>query len=81
MHFVFGLLCLISTVATVEWIYLKASKAVRWTAHPTRWDTFAMIEISHKERKFRRELSSQETRVIIEKWFRRFKRLRNSAKR
>ncbi len=74
MHFVFALLFLVSIVATIEWIYLKARKAVRWTSDPNRWDTFAMIEISHRERTLKRELSGDETKVIIEKWFKRFKR-------
>ena len=75
MHFVFALLFLISIVTTIEWTYVKAKKAVRWTIHPNRWDTFTMIEISHKERKLRRELSTQETKIVIEKWFKRFRRL------
>jgi hypothetical protein len=31
VHFVFALLFLVSIVATIEWIYLKARKSVRWT--------------------------------------------------
>jgi hypothetical protein len=65
-------------VATLEWIYFRAKKAVTWTTDPNRWDSFAMIEIKHKERKRKGELSSQETRAIIEKWFRRFKPFRFS---
>ena len=72
MHYVFAVFALISMVATIEWIYVKARKAVTWTTHPNRWDTFAMIEISHRERTLRRELSADETKAIIEKWFRRF---------
>ena len=72
MHHVFAVFALISIVATIEWVYVKARKAVRWTAHPNRWDTFAMIEITHRERTLRRELSADETKAIIEKWFRRF---------
>lgn len=73
MHYVFAVFALVSIVATAEWVYLKARKAVRWTTHPNRWDTFAMIEISHKERKRKRELSAEETKIIIEKWYTRFK--------
>ena len=65
MHFVFGLFFLVSIVATIEWIYLKARKAVRWTSDPNRWDTFAMIEISHRERALRRGLSADETKIIV----------------
>ncbi len=72
MHYVFAVFALTSMVATIEWIYVKARKAVTWTTHPNRWDTFAMIEIYRRERKLRRELSADETKVIIEKWFRRF---------
>jgi hypothetical protein len=72
VHHVFVAFALISMLATVEWLYLKARKAVTWTTHPNRWDTFAMIEISHKERKLKRELSAEETKGIIEKWFRWF---------
>jgi hypothetical protein len=74
VHSVFAVFALISVVATIEWAYVKARKAVRWTAHPNRWDTFAMIEISHRERALKRELSAEETKVIIEKWFKRLKR-------
>ncbi len=73
MHYVFAVFALISMVATIEWVYVKARKAVRWTAHPNRWDTFAMMEISHKERWRKRELSAEETKTIIEKWYARFK--------
>jgi len=73
VHYVFAVFALVSIVATAEWVYLKARKAVRWTTHPNRWDTFAMIEISHKERKRKRELSAEETKIIIEKWYTRFK--------
>jgi hypothetical protein len=54
-------------------VYVKARKAVRWTTHPKRWDTFAMLEISHGERTLRRELSADETKAIIEKLSKRFK--------
>jgi hypothetical protein len=49
VHFVFALFFLVSIVATIEWVYFKARKAVRWTSDPNRWDTFAMIEIPHRE--------------------------------
>lgn len=81
MHYVFLVFALISMVATVEWVYLKARKAVTWTTNPNRWDTFAMIEISHRERRLKRELSADETKVIIEKWFRRFAAVRLSGTR
>lgn len=76
MHYVLAVFALISIVATVEWAYVKARKAVRWTTHPNRWDTFAMLEISHRENTLRRELSADETKIIIEKWFRRFSAMR-----
>ncbi len=65
MHYVFAGCALISIVATIEWAYVKVRKAVSWTAHPNRWDTFAMIEISHREHTLRRELSADETKAII----------------
>jgi len=65
-------------VSTLQWLYVTAKKAVTWTAAPNRWDTFAMLEIKHKERKRKGEISSQETRAIIEKWIRRFKPFRFS---
>jgi hypothetical protein len=73
VHYVFAAFALVSIVATAEWVYVKARKAVRWTTHPNRWDTFAMLEISHRERTLSRELSADETKAIIEKWFRWFK--------
>jgi hypothetical protein len=76
VHFLFASFFVVSAVATIEWIYLKARKAVTWTSDPNRWDTFAMIEISHRERTLRRELSAEETKAIIEKWFRRFMAVR-----
>jgi hypothetical protein len=40
-----------------------------------------MLEISHRERTLNRELSADETKAIIEKWFRRFKASRLYATR
>ncbi|MFZ3277629.1 MAG: hypothetical protein WA182_12070 [Candidatus Sulfotelmatobacter sp.] len=74
MKYVLGFLFVVSLLGTIEWLYLKAKKAVKWTTNPNGWDTFAMLEIGHKERKLGRELSSGETRAIIEKWFRRWPR-------
>jgi hypothetical protein len=52
--------------------YHDAKKAVKWTTNPQGWDTFANLEITLKERRLKRELSSEETKAIIEKWFQRW---------
>jgi hypothetical protein len=41
VHFLLASFFVVSSVATIEWIYLKARKAVTWTSDPNRWDTFA----------------------------------------
>jgi hypothetical protein len=68
----------VSFIGTLQWIYSTAKKAVTWTKHPNRWDTFAMLEIKHRERKLNRELSADEMKVIIEEWFQRFSWLRSA---
>jgi hypothetical protein len=59
-------------VARIEWLYNKGKKAVNWTTAPQGWDTFASMEIRRKERKLKRELSSEDTKAIIEKWYKRW---------
>lgn len=69
------LLGIIIVSSRIEWVYLKTRKLVTWTNNPAAYDTFAMMEIRRTERKRGAEITSAETKEIINKWIRRQRKI------